>query len=360
MYELWIAGAAGLAGSLAATPLVRRLATSLKWMEHPGKRRIHLRPVALGGGVAVFFGCWLAVIVAGGWTSQWLPLLTVSALMLVLGLVDDRHELGPMAKLAALTAAGLIYAVWGTAIEFISNPFGEGMLYVGLWGIPLTVAWLVAVTTMVNNIDGLDGLAAGVTAIACVPLIIIALERGQPGVALLTMALAGSVAGFLPHNFNPARIFLGDGGSLFVGFMLGALAVEGALKGATAIALSIPILVLGLPAFDTTFAVLRRWHDGRPVYQRDQGHVHHRLLALGLNQKQAVLTLYAVSACLAGAALHLFQPQISGGPWWVLLAVGFLLLITAVRGPAARGGEAGEGAAPESGSITGKSSRRIS
>ncbi|PZN06464.1 MAG: undecaprenyl-phosphate alpha-N-acetylglucosaminyl 1-phosphate transferase, partial [Bacillota bacterium] len=232
-------------------------------------------------------------------------------------------------KFLGQLAAAVILVAFGTRIDFVTNPLG-GMIYVGWWGIPLTILWIVALTNSLNFIDGLDGLAAGIAAIACIPLLVIAQQRDATAVVLLTACLLGASLGFLPFNFNPARVFMGDTGAMFLGYMLAAIAVEGALKGATAIALSIPLLTLGLPVFDTACAVIRRGRHGRPIYQADAGHVHHRLLQLGLSHRQAVLVLYGVSGLLGAGALVLWRVP-AGAATVGLIVVGGLLALWARR-----------------------------
>lgn len=305
----WIGGLAALL-ALLVTPPVRRAAVRWNLVDSPDRdaRRVHSRPVPQGGGLAIFVAFWGAVVLGGLWEPELWGWLAASAVILGVGLLDDRYTLSPAWKLAGQVGAAGILVATGTRIEFLSNPFGD-MLYLGVWGIPLTILWLVTVINVVNFIDGLDGLAAGVTGIAAGPLAVLAFHTGQPTAGLLAMVLAGAAIGFLPHNFNPARIFMGDSGSLFLGLILGAVAVDGAFKGATAITLGVAVLALGLPLFDAAFAIVRRFASGRPVYEGDRGHVHHRLLDLGLSHRQAVLVLYGLSVLFSGGALLLLGLQ---------------------------------------------------
>lgn len=286
------------------TPVARTLALRMGLVDLPGRRRVNQHPVPSGGGLAMFVAFWATIVFAGHWQTDLWGWFAASVLIIATGLLDDRFSLHPAFKLAGQVAAAVVFVSTAARIEFLTHPFG-GMIYLAGWGVPLTVLWLVAVANVVNFIDGLDGLAAGIAGIACITLTWIALQSGQPFAAVLAFVLGGTALGFLPHNFNPARIFMGDSGSLFLGFMLGAISVEGALKGAAAIALTIPVLVLGVPMFDAMFAIVRRYASGRPVYEADQGHVHHRLLALGFSQRQAVLTLYALSGLSGAGALLL-------------------------------------------------------
>jgi UDP-GlcNAc:undecaprenyl-phosphate GlcNAc-1-phosphate transferase len=195
------------------------------------------------------------------------------------------------------------------------------MIYLNGWSVPLTVAWIVVVVNTLNLIDGLDGLAAGVSSIAAATLLLLAWQAGQMHVAVITAALMGSSLGFLRYNFNPARIFMGDSGSMLLGFVLAAVSVEGALKSAATIALIVPILALGLPFIDTLFAVIRRLRSGRPIYEADRGHLHHRLMDMGLNQKQVVMVLYGISALLGFGAIAITSLE----GYWPLFLVSALL-----------------------------------
>lgn len=307
---LWLALAFG--ASFLLTPLVRLVSLGLGFVELPGERRIHRRPLPMGGGVALFLAFWITAVAALPWDRSLGGLLLSSGLLLMVGLVDDAVDLRWYYKLAGQTAAALILIAYGVRIEFVTHPLSGETVYIGGWGLPLTLFWLVAMANMINFIDGLDGLAAGVCTIASIPLFLIAASLGRWEAALMTVALAGATAGFLPHNFNPARIIMGDTGAMFLGFVLGAISVEGALKGATALAFVAPILALGLPIFDTLFAIARRFANGRPVYLADRDHLHHRLLALGLSQRQSVLVLYALSALMGAGALLAFGADDAG------------------------------------------------
>lgn len=304
--ELVVSGAISLVATLLLTPLVRALAHRIGWLEKPGPRRIHTIPTPTSGGLAIYLGFWLSSIAVNGWNGAMTGLFVSSTLIVVLGLIDDYYDLKPGVKLAGqlVAAAVLVYA--GTRIEVISSPLG-GTINLGYLAAPVTLLWLVAITNMVNIIDGLDGLAAGMASIAASPLLVIAVQREQWLAALLTAALIGSTVGFLRYNFNPARVFMGDTGGMFLGFMLAAIAVEGALKGATAIAVSIPVLVMGVPVFDTICAIVRRAVNGRPIAQADDGHLHHQLIRIGLSQRQAVLLLYSIGAFLAVVGVALLR-----------------------------------------------------
>lgn len=330
MFHYVPAGLMAALAVLAFTPWVRRLALQVGMVALPGERRVHRIPTPLAGGLAIYAAFWLTV---GLWSYGRAPfpfaLWLASTAIVCIGLLDDRYTLPPVLKFLGQAAASGLLVAGGSRIEFVTNPFG-GMLYVGEWGVPLTMLWLVAITNTLNFIDGLDGLASGVTAIACLPLFLIAMQQGHAQVALLALVLAGAAVGFLYYNFNPARIFLGDTGAMFCGFLLAAFAVDGALKGATAIALTVPLLMLGLPVLDTAFAIIRRFRGGVPVYQADKGHVHHRLLALGLTQRQAVVVLYVISGLMGLGALGLTEVSAFKG-LVIFAAVGILASLAGLK-----------------------------
>jgi UDP-GlcNAc:undecaprenyl-phosphate GlcNAc-1-phosphate transferase len=239
-------------------------------------------------------------------TREWTQLLGLflgGTFILIVGILDDRYALSPKVKLGGELLATAILIIFGIKIEFLSNPF-NGILYLGaLPGIILTVLWIVGLTNALNFIDGLDGLLAGVTSISCFVLFIIAVQKNQLLVATLLLALMGGCCGFLRYNFNPAKIFMGDTGALFLGYILGALSIVGALKSTATMAFCVPILVFGLPICDTLVAIVRRTLRGRSIFQADKEHLHHQLIKCGLNQRQAVLIIYILSGCLGMAAL---------------------------------------------------------
>jgi UDP-GlcNAc:undecaprenyl-phosphate GlcNAc-1-phosphate transferase len=323
---------AALAGSLLLTPLVAALARSLGWLDQPdGARKLHQVPVPRCGGVAVFLafvGAWcVAAALPGAGTAfeleSALPLLLAATIVMLAGLVDDVRGLSPFAKLLAQAAAGLLLFAAGYRVETIGLPWG-GTVELGLLALPVTLAWVVGMSNAFNLIDGLDGLAAGVALVATVTLVAVAASNGRSTTLVLTAALAGALLGFLRYNFNPAKVFLGDSGSLTVGFLLAAFAIGGNLKSRTMIAVAVPLVALALPIFDATLAMLRRLIRGGEVFRADRDHIHHRIVRLGLTPRRAVMLLYGVSVLLGSLAL-----AILAGPqqtlWAVLLVVALLV-----------------------------------
>jgi len=223
--------------------------------------------------------------------------------------------------------AAIIVIRSGVVIPRVSNPLyfilGEEYIEFGIWAYPLTLFWIVGVTNAINLVDGLDGLAAGISTISAATLFVAALNTGQPFAAILAALLAASTLGFLPYNFNPAKIFMGDTGALFLGYMLSVISVIGVLKGAAALSILVPIFAIGLPIFDTLFAMIRRTLSGKPMMEADKGHLHHKLLDAGMSQKQAVLTLYSISAVLGFSAVALVEVTLKAA--FILVFAVFLL-----------------------------------
>jgi len=298
--------------ALAMTPLVRRLALRVGAVDQPGMRRVHVAPRPRLGGLAVAAGVAGATlvgkVVGGALTTSALEdgarmwgMGAGALLVLAVGVVDDIRGVSPATKLAAqIVAAGLALA-GGYHVGGVTNPFTGTYVVFGGVGALLTIAWVVAVTNAFNLIDGLDGLAAGVALISAVPLLTIAWIEGRLDVVPLWAALAGALAGFLVHNFAPASIFLGDSGSLLVGYLIALLAVQALEKSATLVVVLASVLALGLPIVDLALAVVRRMPTGglKGIVQGDRGHLHHRLLAPGTaSHRRPVLVLYGVAvAC---------------------------------------------------------------
>ena len=304
--------AVAAAVAFCLTPFLSWLGERQGLLDRPGvrsDRTVHLSPVPRLGGIAIFAGFAIAVAIWLGLESPVVRGTLVGGfLIMLLGLIDDLRPMSAKVKFLFQLAAALVLVLYGVKIEWLTNPLG-GYIYLGNWGLPLTIFWVVAMVNVVNLIDGLDGLAAGVSSIAALTLLFVALQEGQTTVVFLSAALAGATLGFLPFNFNPARIFMGDSGALFLGYVLAAVSIEGAIKSAAAVGLAVPVLALGLPIADTFFAIMRRSRNGRPVYRADKGHLHHRLLALGLNHRQTVVIMYCISGFLGMSAIALSEVQ---------------------------------------------------
>ena len=314
MPEYILAFLIAMAVALIITPSVIKLALKTGAVDLPNERKVHKVPIPRIGGLGIY----IAFMVALGFSIFVSNLDGVSlheiaglslggTLIVALGLIDDYKNLPAKVKLMGqIFAAAVLVLGFDVRIDFITDPMGD-YIYLEWIAIPATIFWLVGLTNTINLIDGLDGLAAGVAAIASITILLVAMKQNFFLVTILTAALAGASAGFLFYNSNPAKIFMGDTGSMFLGFMLAGTSVIGTVKSTATIALIVPILALGLPILDTTFAILRRYFGGKPIFQPDKGHLHHRLLKLGFTQRQAVLLMYIISAMLGLSAVALTE-----------------------------------------------------
>ncbi len=297
--------------ALIATPGVILLAKKTGAIDAPDARKVHKKPIPRIGGIAIFIAFMVAILTGMEFhvltdevRTELTGLLLGGTVIFVVGLIDDYVNLPAKVKLLGQIAAACVVVAFDVRIDFITDPFGD-YLFLEYFAVPVTIFWIVGLTNTVNLIDGLDGLAAGVSGIAAITICLVAVQQDFLLVAVLTAALAGAAAGFLYYNFNPAKIFMGDSGSQFLGFMLAGISVIGAVKSTATIALIIPILALGLPIMDTSFAIIRRYRGGVPIFKPDKGHLHHRLLDMGFTQKQAVLLMYVISALLGLSAVVL-------------------------------------------------------
>ena len=313
-----------LAISFACTPAVRMLAIKIKAVDVPkDNRRMHKVPIPRMGGLAIFAGFLVSVLFFVPLGTEFRSILIGALILVVLGIIDDIVALKPKTKFAGQIIAALIPALSGVSIHGIVNPFVPGQYStLGIFSIPLTVIWIVGITNAVNFIDGLDGLACGVSAIATVTMFIIAVLFGETYIALMMAALAGACLGFLPYNMNPAKIFMGDTGSMFLGYILATVSIQGLFKFYAVISFAVPFILLGLPIFDTGFAIVRRLLKGQSPLQADRGHVHHRLIDLGFDQKQSVAILYTFSALMGLAAVILARTNESK---LIILAIAVLV-----------------------------------
>jgi len=312
--ELWrqiaFAFIAAAAICAAGMPIIRIFAHRIGAIDVPkDDTRMHDFPIPRLGGLAMFVGFVLAVVLFSDVTRQLQGMLIGAVIIVVTGVLDDILTFKWYIKLIAQIAAAVIAVLHGIVIEYIMNPIwfaGPEYLRFGLASVPITVFWMILMTNAVNLIDGLDGLAAGVSGIACISLVAIALIMQNFVIAVIAAALLGSCVGFLPYNFHPNRekkMLMGDTGALMLGFILANLSIIGLFKFYAIISFAVPFLIVGLPLFDTAFAFLRRILKGQHPMHRDRGHLHHRLIDLGLSQKKAVLILYAFSAVLGFAAV---------------------------------------------------------
>jgi len=303
-----------LAVVVGTTPVVRRLALNLGAVDKPGGRRVHERVIPRLGGVAIVLAFFVPLLVlffietqvARQFFSDPMRIvgLVIGGLMVSgLGVLDDVRGVRALHKLGVQSVAAAVAYACNYRIEGISIP-GLGGLELGVLALPMTVLWVVAIINAINLIDGLDGLAGGVAFFACVTNFVVGAINHDALVMLLSASLGGAVLGFLLFNFNPASIFMGDSGSMFLGYVLATTSILGsAIKSSTSVAIMVPLIALGLPIMDTLFAMGRRILERRPIFSPDRGHIHHRLLAMGIDHRRAVLTLYGLSVLFTAGAI---------------------------------------------------------
>ena len=307
--------------SLASTPFVKVLAYKIGAIDVPkDARRVHDHPIPRLGGLAIFYGFLISILCFATVDTQLKGIIIGCLIIVAVGIVDDVKQLSAKVKFVLQIVTAVIVVLHGVTIKYISVPtfiVEGGILNLGFMSIPITIVWIVGVTNAVNLIDGLDGLAVGVSSIATFSLFFIAILTSEIQIAVVTAALAGACLGFLPYNFNPAKIFMGDTGSTFLGFMLSVICIQGLFKGYVIISFIVPFLILGLPIFDTGFAIVRRIWNKKPIMAPDRGHLHHRLMDMGFSQKQTVAILYVIASILAMSAVVVLE----GGAYWAAVFV---------------------------------------
>ncbi len=313
----------------AVTPIVKRLAYAIGAIDVPAdNRRMHKVPTARLGGLAIYIAFIAAVLIFSPTIDTKIKgMLIGSVIIVVIGVVDDVQRIPWWIKLIAQIGAATIVVLHGVRIEAFTNPISytqSGWLDVSVISIPITIIWIVAITNAVNFIDGLDGLAVGVSAISSVTLLVIAWSLQLPSTAIIIAALAGGCFGFLPYNTNPAKLFMGDTGATFIGFILAAVSVQGLFKHYVIISFLVPFLVLGLPIFDIVVSVFRRLISGKNPAHADRSHIHHRLIDMGLTQKQVVAVLYTVSGILGLTAVLL---STDGTIRLIVMIFGFIVAV---------------------------------
>lgn len=294
-------------------PIVSKLAYRFNIIDRPSQRKQHKGIIPLTGGLAIFLGAVPLVFILLGINRVTLTFFIGGSLMLAIGLLDDWYkgqgrELSPWPKLFVQMIAAVILYLGGTKIHGISTWFGEaGYVEFPMWLSLLgTLLWVVGLINMLNFIDGMDGLAGGISGFVMLTLFFIAFLKGELSIALLAMIMTGAILAFLRHNFHPASIFLGDSGSMFLGFTIAFLSIEGVMKGATLITMVVLLLTLAIPILDTLQVILTRLKEGRPIYKADRSHLHHRLLSRGLNQRQVIIILYLIGFGFSITSLFLF------------------------------------------------------
>ncbi|MCG7334390.1 undecaprenyl/decaprenyl-phosphate alpha-N-acetylglucosaminyl 1-phosphate transferase [Sporosarcina sp. ACRSM] len=320
---LFLAMVAALIASILLTPLVIKLAFRIGAVDRPNYRKVHASVMPRIGGLAIFGAFLIGYMILRPADEHAAGILVGALIIVIVGFLDDMLEITAKAKLAGQLAAALVVVTWGgLQIEFINLPF-IGQIDFGYFSIPITIIWIIGITNAINLIDGLDGLAAGVSTIALISISVMALLMGDLFVVATTAILAASSLGFLFYNFHPAKIFMGDTGSLFLGFMISVLALLG-FKNIAVVSLIIPVIILGVPISDTFFAIVRRIRMKQPITAPDKSHLHHCLLRTGFSHRQTVLIIYGLATLFGVAAILFSQATVWGA---ILLIIVMLIAI---------------------------------
>jgi UDP-GlcNAc:undecaprenyl-phosphate GlcNAc-1-phosphate transferase len=335
-----LAFASALLTSLALTYVVRERARRARLFDPTDERKLHTRPIPRVGGIAIFWSVSLALLVmtmlagfdgAGLSGSKLLVIILGGAAIHLLGLWDDVRNIRARYKFAIQIGIAAAIYVAGVRIDTIALPLLGQISFGPVFALLFTIFWFVGITNAFNLIDGLDGLASGAALFALTTMFVVATINGQAGAALVTLAVAGATLGFLRYNFHPASIFLGDSGALYLGFMLAGIGAISSQKGSTVVAIAIPLVSLGLPVLDTGLAIVRRFLRGQPIFTADRGHIHHRLLGLGLSPAKVALLMYAGCAVLALGGMLLVNSSGYVAVVLVIIGLGVGLIIQRLR-----------------------------
>lgn len=308
---------------LIVTPFVIKLAIKIGAVDKPNARKVHSKLMPRMGGLAIFIGV-IAGYFAGGVYNEKVTAISVGAILIVLiGMLDDKYELSAKVKFAGQLLVAALIVASGLTIDLLTIPY-IGNFELGFWSYPITVLWIVGITNAINLIDGLDGLSAGISAIGIATIAIMAALAGKMLIFTLSVILLGSIIGFLFYNFHPAKIFMGDTGALFLGYSISILSLLGLYKSVTLFSFLVPIIILGVPVFDTTYAIIRRIVNKKPISAPDKSHLHHRLLALGLSHRNTVLAIYAFGILFSISAILVSESTL----WGTVFIIFGLLVIT--------------------------------
>lgn len=330
---MWLVFAAAISVSAIGTFAILR--QKMGWgVDHPDKhRKFHAAPVSRLGGLPIFVSLCLGFAFASWWLpsffSQWWPIILTNLLIFSVGFADDLHPLGAKVKLVGQVGAACILYSLGISIDNLSNPFGEGQIHLGWWGLPVTLLWLITIPNIINLIDGMDGLATGFGLFLCLTLAFVGHFAKMPDVVLISVTMSGALLGFLVFNLPPAKIFLGDGGAYLIGFFVASVSLLSSNKGTIIASLLVVIVALGVPILDTLFAIIRRVIRGVPIFRADAQHVHHRLMLLGFSKAKALVALYTVCLVLSLIGISLFWNRGLSLP--IATAALFLLGLGAAR-----------------------------
>ncbi|MFB4474067.1 glycosyltransferase family 4 protein [Virgibacillus sp. SK37] len=320
---LYIALIVSFFSSIIITPIVKRFALKIGATDQPNERKVHTSVMPRLGGLAIFLSFIIGIIFFYPNPGDYWPILVGGTIIILTGILDDIFTISAKYKLLGQIIAALVTVLGGIQIEFVTI-WQDERIYFEFFAIPITIIWIVAITNAINLIDGLDGLAAGVSSIALFTISVIAITRGDILIAFLGLVMLGSTVGFLVYNFYPAKIFMGDTGSLFLGYMISVVSVLGLYKEVTIVSLIIPIIILGIPIMDTTFAIIRRIVQGRPLSSPDKFHLHHCIIRLGFTHRQTVIMIYALSILFSVIAIVLTRSTLWGS---ISILVSLLILV---------------------------------
>lgn len=329
MYKYLVPFLAAFVITFLQMPFTIKFAKKKGFLDVPkDNRRVHKKPIPVGGGIAMVISVSILMLFFLPINKGLIMTIVASLIIAISGLYDDKKGLSPKLKFIFQILAAVILIIGGMKIEFVTNPFdsNDALLILNMLSIPVTIFWVCGITNTINLIDGLDGLASGVSMICAISMFFITYNMGRYDVSLVCALVAGACLGFLPFNFNPAKIFMGDTGALYLGFMLSYISISGFLKQAAILMIFVPVLILGVPVFDTAFAMVRRKLSGKSMVEADKGHLHHRLLKMGLNQRQTVVILYSISAIfgLLANLISKFHSSIA-----LVISIGVIVLILA-------------------------------
>lgn len=316
--------------SILITPFVKKLAVKIGATDKPNQRKVHQKLMPRLGGLAIYLSFVIGVLVFFPDSDYTWPLLIGSTIIIITGVLDDMKELSPKLKIAGQLAAASVVVYGGVEVTYVNLPF-FGELEFGFLSIPITILWIVGITNAINLIDGLDGLAAGVSSIALLTVAGMAITMGNTFVVMIGFITLGSTLGFLLYNFFPAKIFMGDTGALFLGFMISVLSLLG-FKNVTLFSFVIPVIILGVPISDTIFAIVRRYVQRKPFSAPDKSHLHHCLLRLGYSHPETVLMIYAMAALFSLAAVIFSQATMFGSVFVLFILLLLIELVVEVTG----------------------------
>lgn len=317
--------------ALIITPFITKFAFKIGAVDQPNNRKVHSKIMPRIGGLAIYTSFLVGLFFYFPDSDVIWPIMAGSLIIIITGFLDDMLQLSAKIKLVGQVLAAIVTVLGGIRIDFITLPFLDRVEF-GLFAIPITVIWIVAVTNAINLIDGLDGLAAGVSSIALLTIALLAISMGDTVSALIGLMLFGSTLGFLFYNFYPAKIFMGDTGSLFLGYMIGVLAVNGLYKEATLFSLIVPIIILAIPILDTMFAIIRRIVHQQPISAPDKFHLHHCIIRLGFTHRQTVIMIYAMSSLFSIAAVIFTQSTLWGATAIIISLIILVELLVEITG----------------------------